>query len=154
MAFAKRKMPQIAGVEAAGEVAVVGPGVERFKVGDLVVMYGAETCGHCRACREGRDNLCEEVGGVMGFHINGFARKFVTMPARLVVKVPDGVDEAAVRMHLLEAFNIEIGAGLGPLAGKIWRVGLMGASSSARLILLLRGALESALTKQGHRVHV
>jgi alanine-glyoxylate transaminase/serine-glyoxylate transaminase/serine-pyruvate transaminase len=69
------------------------------------------------------------------------------------VRVPDGVDEAAVRLHLLETFNIEIGAGLGPLAGKIWRVGLMGASSSPRLIILLRGALESALIRQGHRVH-
>ena len=68
------------------------------------------------------------------------------------VKVPDGVDEAAVRMHLLETFNIEIGAGLGPLAGKIWRVGLMGASSSPRLIILLRGALESAFAKQGRQV--
>jgi alanine-glyoxylate transaminase/serine-glyoxylate transaminase/serine-pyruvate transaminase len=45
--------------------------------------------------------------------------------------------------------NIEIGAGLGPLAGRIWRVGLMGASSSQRLIVLLRGALEDALAKQG-----
>jgi alanine-glyoxylate transaminase / serine-glyoxylate transaminase / serine-pyruvate transaminase len=63
------------------------------------------------------------------------------------VKVPDGVDEAAVRRHLLDAFNIEIGAGLGPLAGKIWRVGLMGASSQPRLIVLLHGALESALAR-------
>jgi len=69
------------------------------------------------------------------------------------VRVPDGVDEAAVRAHLLDQYNIEIGAGLGPLAGKIWRVGLMGASSSPRLIVLLRGALEAALAKQGHRVH-
>jgi alanine-glyoxylate transaminase/serine-glyoxylate transaminase/serine-pyruvate transaminase len=68
------------------------------------------------------------------------------------VRVPDGVDEASVRAHLLDEFNIEIGAGLGPLSGKIWRVGLMGASSSPRLILLLRGALESALAKQGRRV--
>ena len=46
------------------------------------------------------------------------------------VKVPAGVDEAAVRRTLLTTFNLEVGAGLGPLAGKIWRVGLMGASSS------------------------
>jgi alanine-glyoxylate transaminase/serine-glyoxylate transaminase/serine-pyruvate transaminase len=63
------------------------------------------------------------------------------------VRVPDGVDEAAVRKHLLDQFNIEIGAGLGPLAGKIWRVGLMGASSSPRMILLLRGAFEHALAR-------
>ena len=69
------------------------------------------------------------------------------------VRVPDGVDEPAVRKYLLDEYNIEIGAGLGPLAGKIWRVGLMGASSSPRLIILLRGAFESALAKQGHRVH-
>jgi alanine-glyoxylate transaminase/serine-glyoxylate transaminase/serine-pyruvate transaminase len=70
------------------------------------------------------------------------------------VRVPEGVDDAAARMHLLDEFNMEIGAGLGPLAGKIWRVGLMGASSSPRLILLLRGALESALAKQGRAAHV
>jgi len=68
------------------------------------------------------------------------------------VRVPDGVDEAAVRKQLLDDFNIEIGAGLGPLAGKIWRVGLMGASSSPRLVVLLRGALETVLARQGHRV--
>jgi alanine-glyoxylate transaminase/serine-glyoxylate transaminase/serine-pyruvate transaminase len=70
------------------------------------------------------------------------------------VRVPDGVDEAAVRAHLLEEFNIEIGAGLGPLAGKIWRVGLMGASSAPQLIVLLRGALESAFAKQGRAAQV
>jgi alanine-glyoxylate transaminase/serine-glyoxylate transaminase/serine-pyruvate transaminase len=70
------------------------------------------------------------------------------------VRVPDGIDEAAVRKQLLDEFNIEIGAGLGPLAGKIWRVGLMGASSSPRLIVLLRGALESALASQRRRVTV
>ncbi|KAB1071496.1 zinc-binding dehydrogenase [Methylobacterium planeticum] len=91
MAFAKRKLPLTVGAEAAGEIAQVGEGVEGFAAGDPVVMYGAQTCGHCRACREGRDNLCEEVAGVMGFHIDGFAREFVTLPARLVVPVPNGV---------------------------------------------------------------
>jgi NADPH:quinone reductase-like Zn-dependent oxidoreductase len=91
MAFAKRKMPQVTGVEAAGEVAAVGPGVSRFRAGDRVVMYGAETCGHCRACREGRDNLCENVGGILGFHLDGFAREIINRPERLVVPVPEGV---------------------------------------------------------------
>src|SRR3954469_5460239 len=95
MAFAKRKMPQIAGVEAAGEVAAAGPGVERFKVGDAVVMYGAETCGHCRACRDGRDNLCENVGGILGFHLDGFARELINRPERLVIPVPAGVSQEA-----------------------------------------------------------
>ena len=65
------------------------------------------------------------------------------------VRIPDGVDDAAVRKRLLEEFSIEIGAGLGPLAGKIWRVGLMGTSSSPRLIVLLLGALQTVLAKRG-----
>ena len=58
------------------------------------------------------------------------------------VRVPDGIDEAAVRRALLAEFNIEIGAGLGPLAGKIWRVGLMGASSTAQHVALFLDALD------------
>jgi alcohol dehydrogenase len=91
MAFAKRKLPLIVGVEASGEIAALGPGVTGFRPGDAVVMYGALTCGHCPACREGRDNLCENVTGIMGFHIDGFARDLVNRPARLVVPVPKGV---------------------------------------------------------------
>src|SRR6202165_5418098 len=91
MAFAKRKMPVVVGVEASGEIAGVGPGTDGFKPGDPVVMYGALTCGTCKACREGRDNLCENVGGIMGFHIDGFARELLNMPARLVIAVPKGV---------------------------------------------------------------
>jgi alanine-glyoxylate transaminase/serine-glyoxylate transaminase/serine-pyruvate transaminase len=64
------------------------------------------------------------------------------------VKIPDGVDDAAVRKLLLEEYSIEIGSGLGPLAGKIWRVGLMGTSSASRLVVLLLGALQSALARQ------
>jgi alcohol dehydrogenase len=92
MAFAKRKLPLVVGAEAAGEIAAVGSQVAGLKPGDPVVMYGALTCGVCRACREGRDNLCEDVKGLMGFHVDGFARELVNLPARLVVPVPAGVD--------------------------------------------------------------
>ena len=92
MAFAKRKLPLIVGAEAAGEIAAVGAGVTGFRAGDRVVMYGALTCGECRACREGRDNLCENVGGILGFHVDGFARDLLNLPARLVIRVPDGVE--------------------------------------------------------------
>lgn len=68
------------------------------------------------------------------------------------VRVPDGVDEARARKDLLTRFNMEVGAGLGPLAGKIWRVGLMGHSSSPQAILLFLGALEGVLRLQGHPV--
>ena len=91
MAFARRRFPLIVGAEAAGEIAAVGPGVTGLGEGDRVVMYGALTCGECKACREGRDNLCENVKGVLGFHTDGFARELLNMPARLVIRVPDGV---------------------------------------------------------------
>ncbi len=61
------------------------------------------------------------------------------------IAVPAGVDDGAVRKYLLQAFNMEIGAGLGPLAGKIFRVGLMGTSSSPELVDLLLKALGEAL---------
>jgi alcohol dehydrogenase len=91
MAFVKRKLPLVVGAEASGEIAAVGGGVSGFTTGDKVAMYGAMTCGHCAACREGRDNLCENVAGIMGFHIDGFARDLINMPARLVVPVPAAV---------------------------------------------------------------
>jgi alanine-glyoxylate transaminase / serine-glyoxylate transaminase / serine-pyruvate transaminase len=68
------------------------------------------------------------------------------------VRVPAGVDEAAVRRTLLSTFNLEVGAGLGPLAGKIWRVGLMGASSTPQTLLQFLAALESALAANGRDV--
>src|ERR1043165_5845277 len=79
MAFAKRKLPLVGGAEAAGEIAAGGADVGAFKPGDPVAMYGALTCGACKACREGRDNLCENVAGIMGFHIDGFARDRLNM---------------------------------------------------------------------------
>jgi alanine-glyoxylate transaminase / serine-glyoxylate transaminase / serine-pyruvate transaminase len=67
------------------------------------------------------------------------------------VRVPEGVDEAVVRRRLLDEFGMEIGAGLGPLAGRIWRVGLMGAGSTLSNVFLFLSALERVLTASGHR---
>ncbi len=68
------------------------------------------------------------------------------------VRVPGGVDEATVRRQMLQEFDIEIGAGLGPLAGTIWRVGLMGAGSTPAIVLLFLGAFEWVLRAQGFSV--
>ncbi|WP_135469216.1 zinc-binding dehydrogenase [Crenalkalicoccus roseus] len=92
MAFAKRSLPLTVGAEAVGEVAAVGEGVEGWRPGQRAVPYGAITCGACRACREGRDNLCERVQGVRGFHLDGFAQELTNQPARLLVPVPDAVE--------------------------------------------------------------
>ncbi len=91
MAFAKRALPLIVGAEAAGEIVAVGEAVDTLAIGDRVALYGAETCGACPACRDGRDNLCENVTGVHGFHLDGFCAERVNMKARLCVPVPDGV---------------------------------------------------------------
>ena len=91
MAFAKRNLPVTVGVEAVGEVAAIGPGVTQWQVGQRVVPYGALVCGQCRHCKAGRDNLCENVAGVRGFHVNGFAQDYANIPARLLLAVPDGV---------------------------------------------------------------
>ena len=63
--------------------------------------------------------------------------------------VPEGLDEAKVRRALLSEYGIEIGGGFGPLAGKIWRIGLMGESSQGSHVLTLLHALESLLAKEG-----
>jgi alanine-glyoxylate transaminase/serine-glyoxylate transaminase/serine-pyruvate transaminase len=64
-------------------------------------------------------------------------------------RVPEGVDEAAIRRDLRERFSIEIGAGLGPLAGRVWRIGLMGASSTEGSIVQLLSALDTLLRAAG-----
>jgi alanine-glyoxylate transaminase / serine-glyoxylate transaminase / serine-pyruvate transaminase len=64
------------------------------------------------------------------------------------VRVPAGVDEAAVRRHLLQRFNMEIGAGLGPLAGQIFRIGLMGNGSTPAHVALCLAALGDALGRR------
>jgi alanine-glyoxylate transaminase/serine-glyoxylate transaminase/serine-pyruvate transaminase len=71
------------------------------------------------------------------------------LPTLNTIRVPDGINEAEVRSYLLQTFNLEIGAGLGALAGQVWRVGLMGYSSSAENVLFFLAAISRALAVQG-----
>jgi alanine-glyoxylate transaminase/serine-glyoxylate transaminase/serine-pyruvate transaminase len=73
------------------------------------------------------------------------------LPQLNAVRIPEGVDDLAVRKSLLERFGIEIGAGLGAFKGKVWRIGLMGYASRESNVLLLLAALEQLLAEQGHR---
>jgi NADPH:quinone reductase-like Zn-dependent oxidoreductase len=91
MAFAKRLFPLTVGAEAAGEVVAVGEGVDTLKPGDRVVPFSALTCGVCRFCKRGEDNLCADVRGVRGFHVDGFAQDIANHPARLLVRIPNTV---------------------------------------------------------------
>jgi alanine-glyoxylate transaminase/serine-glyoxylate transaminase/serine-pyruvate transaminase len=76
------------------------------------------------------------------------------LPQMNAVYCPKGVDEAQVRRTLLNEFSLEIGAGLGPLAGKIWRFGLMGYSCRPENVMLCLSALGSVLADLGMAVHV
>ena len=84
-------------------------------------------------------------------------RFFVPESERLaqlnLVEVPAGVDEALIRRALLGSYNLEIGAGLGPLAGKVWRIGLMGYASRAENVLLCVSALEAVLAQSNAPIH-
>lgn len=71
------------------------------------------------------------------------------LPMLNAVRIPEGVDEKRVRQILLSDYDIEIGGGLGPLAGQIWRIGLMGHSCTSGNVMLLLGALEKILKAHG-----
>jgi alanine-glyoxylate transaminase/serine-glyoxylate transaminase/serine-pyruvate transaminase len=74
------------------------------------------------------------------------------LPQLNAVIVPDGIDEAAVRTHVLRTWDLEIGAGIGALKGKVWRIGLMGASATPWHVRLCLTALCEALAAQGMTV--
>lgn len=92
-----------------------------------------EECG--RALRKG----LEEIG------LSLFAEDGARLPELTTVEVPDGVDSAAVRRELLERYAIEIGAGVGRYASRIWRIGLMGHNARPDSVTLLLGALREVL---------
>ncbi len=92
---------------------------------------------------------------VQGIEAMGLSM-LVPEPYRLwslnAVNIPQGIDDAKLRKKLLDEYNLEIGGGLGVLKGKIWRVGLMGYSSSEANVLYFLIALEQALREQGFEV--
>ena len=74
------------------------------------------------------------------------------LPQLNTICIPDSVNEADVRSYLLSKYNLEVGAGLGILDGKVWRIGVMGQSAKKENIILFLSGLEDALEKQGLRI--
>ena len=94
-----------------------------------------------------KQNSEKLISGLENLDLKTFVKEEERLPELITVKIPDGVDDLKVRNFLLEKHNVEIGAGLGPLAGKIWRIGLMGHSSNEENISRCLTALREALEK-------
>lgn len=75
------------------------------------------------------------------------------LPQLNAVQIPETVDDGAVRRRLLDEYSLEIGAGLGDMAGRIWRIGLMGYGCNRRNVLLCLGALDAVLTDMQAPIH-
>jgi alanine-glyoxylate transaminase/serine-glyoxylate transaminase/serine-pyruvate transaminase len=90
--------------------------------------------------------------GVEAMGLRLHAQEGHRLPPLTTVRVPEGVDEMAVRQGLLQEHNIEVGGGIGALRGQVWRIGLMGYSSTGHNVLALLYALGTELARQGCRV--
>ncbi len=89
------------------------------------------------------------VAGVEAMGLSMLVAKGERLPMLNAIKIPDGADDLVMRKGLLTQYGLEIGGGLGPLAGKIWRVGLMGHASRRKNVFLFLAALGSILKSQG-----
>jgi alanine-glyoxylate transaminase/serine-glyoxylate transaminase/serine-pyruvate transaminase len=96
-----------------------------------------------------RDNSRVLVAGLEGLGFRLFAAEGRRLPMLNAVWIPEGVDDAKFRRALLDEHNIEIGGGLGEVAGRIWRVGLMGESCRREHVIRFIGALEELLYRAG-----
>ncbi len=94
------ELPHTLGVEVAGEIEKLGPGVEGWQPGDRVNVYIINTCGECRYCRTGRESLCLTPKFISFVYGGGYAEK-VSCSARQLVRIPDGVSfEAAAALQV------------------------------------------------------
>ena len=94
------------------------------------------------------------IAGVEAMGLSLFVASEYRLPTLNTLCIPDGVGDVTVRKYLLKEFNLEIGGGLGTLAGKVWRIGLMGYSSSAENVLFFLSAISRALALQGVETHL
>jgi len=96
-----------------------------------------------------RDNHLALRAGVEAMGLSFVVDEADRLPQLNSVSIPEGVDDAMVRARLLNEYGLEIGAGLGPMAGRIWRIGLMGYASNRKNVLLCLGALDAVLSDLG-----
>jgi len=90
--------------------------------------------------------------GLTAMGLKLIAQEGYRAPMLTTVAIPDGISDANIRKALISEYGIEIGGGLGDFAGKAWRIGLMGESSTQSNVLLLLSALEKLLSREGYKV--
>jgi alanine-glyoxylate transaminase/serine-glyoxylate transaminase/serine-pyruvate transaminase len=99
-----------------------------------------------------RANATALQAGLAAMGLQMAAQQGYRLPQLTAVVVPEGINEARVRERLLQLFNMEVGAGLGPFKGKVWRVGLMGEGSRRENVMLVLNALEDILGAMGMEI--
>lgn len=97
-------------------------------------------------------NHCALKAGLEAMGIEFAVAEDHQLPMLNAVKIPEGIDDAAIRSQLLNRFGIEIGGGLGPMKGKTWRIGLMGETSRGANVLLFLAALDQCLLHAGYQL--
>jgi len=90
--------------------------------------------------------------GLVAMGLKLHAQEGYRLSTLTTVRIPDGIDDLKIRQKLLNEFNIEIGGGLGPIKGKIWRIGLMGHSSTPQNVILILSTLEKLLSSEGFKM--
>ena len=123
-----------------------------FALHEALLLINEEGLNNCWARHQRHHTALK--AGLEAMGLKFLVKPEYQLPQMNAVFCPEGVDEAQVRRTLLTEFNLEIGAGLGPLAGKIWRFGLMGYSCRPDNVMLCLSALGSVLSDMGLPVHV
>ncbi len=94
------------------------------------------------------------VAGGIAIGLNPIVQEGLRAPMLTTIGIPDGIDDLEIRSRLIDDYGIEIGGGLGTFAGKAWRIGLMGESSTQQNVLLVLSALEKLLAQAGYSVEI
>ncbi len=143
------KLPLIPGHEIVGTIVALGQGVERYREGDRVgIPWLGWTCGTCRYCRSGRENLCDSAR-FTGYHIDGGYAEFTVADARYCFPIPEGYPDVQAAPLLCAGL---IGYRSYRLAGEAERIGFYGFGAAAHLLIQVakhHGRTVYAFTRPG-----
>lgn len=150
--LAEAKLPIIPGHEIVGEVVERGAGVERFAIGERVgVPWLGYTCGACRYCKRGQENLCDHAR-FTGYHIDGGYAEYTLADERYCFTIPDGYEDVAAAPLLCAGL---IGYRSLVMAGDAQRLGIYGFGAAAHIVAQVarhQGRAVYAFTRSGDSI--